>query len=209
MPVREVPRYIIFAGVNGAGKSTLFRSGMWMHERGDEGMPRVNSDEILVSHGWDWSDELAQLRAGREAVRMLDVLMEEGQSFNQETTLSGRTIMRRIERAVSLGYRVVMHYVGVEEPRIATERIAHRVTTGGHDIAPDIVTRRFDSSMRNLEHAVRLCDEVYVFDNSRELSLAAEFARGELVYLSDFPRVSWLHDALDGTGLLSFRDDAQ
>ena len=47
------PRYILFAGVNGAGKSTLFKSGLWDRTSVSEAMPRVNSDEILASHGWE------------------------------------------------------------------------------------------------------------------------------------------------------------
>lgn len=198
----DADRYIIFAGVNGAGKSTLFNSGAWRQKPGDAELPRVNPDEILVSHGWDWSDARAQLRAGKEAVRMVDALFSERTSFNQETTLSGRTIMRRIEQAAGLGYRVIMHYVGVESPHIACDRIAHRVSTGGHDIDRAVVKQRYEHSMRNLNRAIHLCDEAYLFDNTNELTLAASFYRGRLVLLSEFPRVAWLHAALDGTGLL-------
>ena len=133
---------------------------------------------------------------------MVDALFSEHASFNQETTLSGRTIMRRIEQAVGLGYRVIMHYVGVESPHIACDRIAHRVSTGGHDIDRAIVRQRYELSMRNLNRAIRLCDEAYLFDNTNELTLTASFYRGKPVLLSEFPRVAWLHAALDGTGLL-------
>lgn len=196
MAVDEAPRYIVFAGVNGAGKSTLFRSGMWSSRSGDMDLPRVNSDEILVAHGWDWRDEKAQIRAGKEAVRMMDGYLASGVSFNQETTLSGRTILRRIRQAVRSGYSVTMHYIGVESPDIANERIRNRVSRGGHAIPTETVERRFRSSLSNLVQAVPLCEDLYVFDNTDELKMVACFDRGELVHHLKFPHYSWLEGVL-------------
>lgn len=202
MQVHAKPRYILFAGVNGAGKSTLFRSGLWHAGEGDAQLPRVNSDEILSAHGWDWADGLAQLRAGKEAVRMMKSFIEQRASFNQETTLAGKSIVREIQRAAKTGYEIVVHYVGVESPDIAISRIAHRVMTGGHDIAPEDVSKRYTASQQNLVSVVRFADQVFLFDNTRELVLTAAFSKGELTWIDDFPGVKWVYGAFDGTGLL-------
>lgn len=196
------PRYVLFAGVNGAGKSTLFRSGLWHASEGDAQLSRVNSDEILAAHGWDWADGLAQLRAGKEAVHMMKSFIAQHVSFNQETTLAGKSIVREVQRAAKLGYQIVVHYVGVESPDIAINRIAHRVATGGHDIAPEDVSRRYTASLRNLASVIHCADQVFLFDNTRELVSIAAFSRGELAWFTDFPRVEWIYKSLSESGLL-------
>ncbi|MCB6312361.1 hypothetical protein [Gordonibacter pamelaeae] len=97
------PRYILFAGVNGAGKSTLFKSGLWDRTSVSEAMPRVNSDEILASHGWEWEDRAAQLQAGREALALVRSCLDARTSFNQESTLTGHSIMKTIASARQRG----------------------------------------------------------------------------------------------------------
>lgn len=82
------PSYILFAGVNGSGKSTLFR----LHEEYQD-LPRINTDEIVREYG-DWKDISNQMKAGRKAVELMKSYFEDNISFNQETTLCGRSILR-------------------------------------------------------------------------------------------------------------------
>lgn len=60
--------------------------------------------------------------------------MEQGVTFNQETTLCGHVILKNIQRAKQDGYLIEMHYVGVDSPETAKQRIAKRVELGGHGI---------------------------------------------------------------------------
>ena len=96
-------------------------------------MERVNVDEMVREIGrWDSLQDVAE--AGKAAVRKIHYLFEEEQSFNQETTLCGKAIQRYINIARSKGYSVEMHYVGLSSVDIAKERVAHRVSVGGHGI---------------------------------------------------------------------------
>ena len=200
------PCYIVFAGVNGAGKSTLFRSGMWEHGPIDGSLPRINSDEILVAQGWDWADEQAQLQAGRIALEAIREHFAKGESFNQETTLSGRLAIRNLRKAQELGYYTILFYVGVETPGIAQERIAHRVSIGGHDVDAATVARRYDTSVGNLLQALTFCDESYLYDNTRLLKLVARFERDELAYIrTDDLGVTWHRRIIERFG---YRDIA-
>lgn len=195
------PFYILFAGINGAGKSTLFKSGMWEHGPIDASLPRVNSDEILSAAGWDWRDPTAQARAGREAIRRIRAHIAARETFNQETTLSGRTIMKTIKQARDTGFRIIMFYVGVENPQIANDRIAHRMESGGHGIDPSVVERRCDSSISNLLEAIEIADEVYLYDNSILLKLIARFDHGELAYIDLWvPHITWHRDVIERFG---------
>lgn len=115
-------KYLVFAGVNGAGKSTLYQTMQAeLHD-----MLRVNTDEIVRSFG-DWKNTRDVLNAGKIAIKQIEQYFEQGNSFNQETTLCGASIIRNIQKAKDLGYCVDLHYVGVETVDIAKERIKHRV----------------------------------------------------------------------------------
>ncbi|RDB60799.1 hypothetical protein C1878_13205 [Gordonibacter sp. 28C] len=186
------PPYILFAGVNGAGKSTLFKSGLWERSTLVPDMPRINSDEILVAHGWDWNDHAAQLRAGREAVHLIRTCLAEKIPFNQESTLTGHGIMRTVASAKRQGFHIVLYYVGIEDPEIANKRIERRVQFGGHGVDPETVRKRARASLDNLVKAVPLCHEVFLFDNTYLLKPVARIAQGDLVrYEMEGLDVSW------------------
>lgn len=90
-------KYVIIAGVNGAGKSTLYQTNETLKE-----IPRVNVDEIVRELG-DWKNINDVFTAGKIAVKKISNYLEDGTSFNQETTLCGKSIIKNILRAKSLG----------------------------------------------------------------------------------------------------------
>ncbi len=171
-------KYILYAGVNGAGKSTLYRTTHYQNM-----MPRINTDEILREFG-DWRNTADLMRAGRIAVERLNSYLAEGITFNQETTLCGHTILRTIYRAREAGYVIELHYVGVDTPDIAKERIAERVKMGGHGIPDKDVEKRFGESLKNLHEVIGLCDLAALYDNTDEFRRFAIYKSGEIVRLS-------------------------
>ena len=126
-----MPRYTIFAGVNGAGKTSIYNS-IYYSENKDE--KRINTDEMVARIG-SWKDTNLQMKCAREAVKLINNYTSEGISFNQETTLSGRSILKNIKLAKETGFYVVMNYIGVENSQIAKDRVNLRVSKGGHDMA--------------------------------------------------------------------------
>lgn len=91
-------KYVIIAGVNGAGKSTLYQTYDNL-----KALPRVNVDEIVREIG-DWRNFADVVSAGKIALKKIEEYFEKGSSFNQETTLCGRTIIKNIREAKALGY---------------------------------------------------------------------------------------------------------
>lgn len=156
-------KYIIFAGCNGAGKSTLFQTCTFLHE-----LPRVNMDEIVKSFG-SWKNSADVIKAGKEAVRLVNLYLDSGVSFTQETTLCGHAILNNIEKAYSLGYEIIIYYVFVESADIAIKRIHERVKNGGHGIDENDVVRRFKESKNNLKKILQYCSEVQLFDNTEKM----------------------------------------
>ena len=86
-------KYIVLGGVNGAGKSTLYQILDNLKK-----MPRVNTDEIVKELG-DWRNTSDVLKAGKIAVQLIDKYFSEGISFNQESTLCGKSIIKNFKRA--------------------------------------------------------------------------------------------------------------
>ncbi len=86
-------KYVIFAGVNGAGKTTLYQTYEEMLT-----LPRVKLDEIVRDHG-SWKNSTDVMKAGRIAIDRINDYMAQGVSFDQETTLCGKSIIRNIKRA--------------------------------------------------------------------------------------------------------------
>lgn len=130
------PTLVVFAGVNGAGKSTFYQSGLWRECDTDSRMSRINPDEMIVAAGKDWSSPTDQLWAGKQAVGQVRDNFAHMRSFNQETTLAGKSAVARIRKAYSLGYRVRLFYIGVNSPEVALTRIRHRVQVGVMIFAP-------------------------------------------------------------------------
>ena len=136
-----IKTYTVFAGVNGAGKST-FHSVL----NQDFGI-RINLDEIIRDqHGNAWSDTKIQMLAARSAVRLIKDCLNGDKSFNQETTLTGRTIISNISKAKVNGFKVVMYYMGLENVELSIKRVAKKVANGGHGIP----------------------ETVYIYDNSKD-----------------------------------------
>ena len=107
--------YTIFAGVNGAGKTSIYES-VYYKENIDE--KRINTDEMVARIG-SWKDNNIQMKCAREAVKLIKKYIVEGISFNQETTLCGKSIIRNIKLAKEKGFYVTMNYIGVESVEIA------------------------------------------------------------------------------------------
>ncbi len=171
-------RYVIIAGVNGAGKSTLYNT-----TKNLKPLPRVNTDEIVREIG-SWKDASIVMEAGKIAVKRIEEYLLKGESFNQETTLCGHSILNNIERAKKLGYRIELIYVGVDSVEIAKQRIAKRVADGGHGIPDADVSRRYYESFDNLKKIISKCDLVSLCDNTQELRRFAIYKNGTLCRLS-------------------------
>lgn len=183
-------KYILIAGVNGAGKSTLYKT---LESLSD--MPRVNTDEIVREFG-DWRNAADVVKAGKIAITKIKHNFENGISFNQETTLCGNNIIKNIEKAKSLDYRIELHYVGVDSVEIAKDRIAYRVMHGGHGIPDEDVERRYVESIRRLQQVINMCDMVILYDNTKVFNRFAIYQNGQLVNISE-DRPKWFSLLVD------------
>jgi len=172
-------KYVLIAGVNGAGKSTLFSSIDSL-----KNMERINIDEIVREFG-SWRNPSDVMKAGKIAIDKLELFFDKGISFNQETTLCGKSIISNIKKAKSLGYEIEMHYVGVNSVEIAKERIAYRVKHKGHGIPDSDVERRYIESFNRLKEVKDICDYIVLYDNTIAFNRFAVIKGGKFCLIAE------------------------
>ncbi|MCI9635464.1 MAG: hypothetical protein HFG77_03550 [Hungatella sp.] len=83
---------------------------------------------------------------------------------------------------------------GTGSADLAVERVADRVKVGGHGIKEKDIRKRYESSLQNLQTAIQLCDEVYVYDNIVSFRQVAIFKEG--VRIMDNELSGWLEYVL-------------
>jgi predicted ABC-type ATPase len=142
------PVFTLIAGANGAGKSTL-----------TSGNPDVFSPFPLLDPDTfrkpiSPASTASPIAAGREVLRLAREYLERHRSFSIETTLSGKNYLEMMIGARTLGFEIVLVYIGTEKVEINLSRIAQRVLSGGHDVPEADVRRRFGRSFKNLPVAI-------------------------------------------------------
>ncbi len=142
----QAPVCRIFAGPNGAGKTTF---ALRYLPQVAPGTAFVNAD--LIAAGLSpLAPEQQLLAASRLFLQQIERHVIEGRDFAFETTLSGRSYPRLIQRLRSAGWRVELLYLALPNVELSRLRVAERVAHGGHAIAPADIARRFPRSLRNL-----------------------------------------------------------
>lgn len=155
-------KIVIIAGPNGAGKTTFARE--YLPAEGVETF--INADVIAqaLSPG---EPEAAAIRAGRMMLEELDRRAAAREDFAFETTLSGHAYVRRIREWREAGYCVILAFLSVPTAEESIARVVRRVRQGGHNVASDVIRKRFQAGMRNFLDVYRYeVNEWRLFDNS-------------------------------------------
>lgn len=71
-------------------------------------------------------------------------------NFAVETTLSGRSYLKLINRLKQKGWEVKLIYLALPNVEMSKMRVAERVKHGGHAIPNKAIERRFPRSLQNL-----------------------------------------------------------
>ncbi|HRG18218.1 MAG TPA: zeta toxin family protein [Flavobacterium lutivivi] len=159
----EEKNLYIIAGCNGAGKTTA--SFTILPEILDC-KEFVNADEIAKGLS-PFQPEKVSFEAGRIMLHRIDELLNQGESFAFETTLSTRSYKNKIAEAKIKNYNITLLFFWLKNPELAKERVKTRVIEGGHNIPEDVIVRRYYKGINNLfEIYLPLVDQALIFDNS-------------------------------------------
>jgi predicted ABC-type ATPase len=157
------PNLYIIAGPNGAGKTTVSFNMLpdVLH------CPNfVNADEIARGLS-PFAPETVAIQAGRIMLQRIDELLPQRVDFAIETTLATRSYVQLVHRAQALGYKVHLIFFFLENEEQAIQRVAQRVSNGGHNIPETDIRRRFKRGIYNLINLyMPICDNVLVYNNA-------------------------------------------
>lgn len=183
----STPVLHLLAGPNGAGKSTLAESILIPRTH----LPFVNAD-LIAEQLWPGDrDEQARRSAvvSQLAAEERDRLLAEKVSFITETVFSHPSKLDLLRAAQLLGYTVSLHVVMVPED-LAVERVADRVTFGGHTVPEDKIRGPYGRLWELVARARTMVDRADFYDNSsldEPFRRVAVYEYGQPVGQPDWP----------------------
>jgi predicted ABC-type ATPase len=184
-PLDQRPLIVAVTGPNGAGKSTFYEAHLK-----PAGLRFVNADVIAREL------DMEPYAAARVAGALRQELVKQGESFVFETVFSDPVgdKLAFLKDAVEHGYAVVLCFIGISGPEVSEERVAMRVSQGGHDVPLEKLISRYPRTLANLQAAIRELPHVMIFDNDDLRSpfrKVAVFEHGKQIH-SEKPLPEWL-----------------
>lgn len=190
LPLDRRPVIVVLAGPNGAGKSTFYHAHLEA-----AGLRFVNADVLS-----------RELKIGPyEAAMLADSirreLVRQRESFVFETVFSDPAgdKLAFLKDAAAAGYTVILCFIGISGPEVSEQRVAMRVSQGGHDVPTDKLETRYPRILENLRNALRELPHVRVYDNDDlryPFRLVTVYENGQAIRLHK-PIPRWLASVLD------------
>ncbi|HEV2272563.1 MAG TPA: zeta toxin family protein [Acidobacteriaceae bacterium] len=185
------PVLVALAGPNGAGKTTFYHAHLQ-----SAGLRLVNADGIARELGID------AYPAAKVAGTIREQLVAQQESFVFETVFSDPVgdKISFLQKAGDQGYTLILCFIGLSNPGISEERVAMRVSQGGHDVPAEKIQSRFPRVLHNLRTALNSLPHVRVYDNSdlrQSYRLIAIYEHGEAKEVHQ-PVPKWLLPLLPG-----------
>jgi len=157
-----MPEIFVFGGCNGSGKTTLANSFL----SSEPNIEYVNAD--IIAAQLNSSDvEVVAIQASRIMLTRLNDLVASEVDFAFETTLAARSFAKFLRKCKNKGYQINLVYVWLKSVELATNRVARRVASGGHNIPEATIIRRYHRGRQNfIELYMPIADFWRVYDNS-------------------------------------------
>ena len=157
------PTVIVIGGTNGAGKTT---SALRILPAYLNCVEFVNADAIATALS-PFNPKASALEAGRLMLERLRLMASRKVSFAFESTLASRSFHNFLRGCKKQGYDIHIIYLWLRSVNLAEKRIRERVRAGGHDIPPEVISRRYKRGLDNFFTLyLPLADHWQFFDNS-------------------------------------------
>lgn len=174
----------IISGCNGAGKTTASYSVL---PKLLDCKQFVNADEIAKGLS-PFCPESVAIQSGKLMLLRIEELLSADETFSIETTLATRSYSELVKRAQEKGYKVTLLYFWLNSPELAVERVARRVSEGGHNIPKDVIYRRYEKGLKKLFNIfIPIVDSWMIVDNGVEpREIIAKGTKNQMKTFNDF-----------------------
>ena len=153
--------FYVVGGPNGAGKTTYAEELLL-----ERPCVYLSADRIAAQLAPD-DPTSKQIAAGREFLKSVETHLAGSEDMLVESTLSGRSFRRVLEKARAKGFRTTVFLVHLDCADACVARVKERVRKGGHDVPEVDVRRRFSRSLANFWNMYRqIADEWILGYNS-------------------------------------------
>ncbi|MBC7820685.1 MAG: AAA family ATPase [Planctomycetaceae bacterium] len=147
LPFDQRPLVVALVGSNGAGKTTFYHTHLQ-----PAGLRFVNADVLAREL------DLEPYAAAKVANAVRRELVQQRESFVFETVFSDPVgdKLAFLQEAMTAGYAVVLCFIGISGPKTSEQRVAMRVSQGGHDVPTDKLRSRYRQATKTPSvHIVR------------------------------------------------------
>ena len=178
------PELTIIAGPNGAGKSRLCPFYVTPASfDGDKLMQNLHREHP------DWPDRWVSGTVASELEKQKTEALQERKSFAFETNFSSDMVLRMIQDFRDAGFKVSLVYFGLYSEEDSVSRVIHRVQTGGHDVADDVICFNFIEGLRNAQQHLHLFDNITFVDGNSEYGqiIALHIGKSQIHKVIDNP----------------------
>ncbi|MCF0039960.1 zeta toxin family protein [Dyadobacter fanqingshengii] len=166
-----MPDLFLITGPNGAGKS--LNANALIPKPTD--FPVFDGDKIfyqLLNRHYKltkvakYARQLAEEELQRIFEYEISRAIVERQDYAYEGHFSTENSWKTIRRFQDAGYRINMIFLALENVNISLQRVAVRVSQGGHHVAPAHIYENFFGNIRLLDQNLPLIDRLTIIDNS-------------------------------------------
>lgn len=179
------PQLLFVAGPNGAGKSTFSKAFSnpgaiifdvdivnFRIEAKSPGMPKKQVYEMATQEFYNQATEAVRQR----------------RDFTLETSFRDEPLLDIVAQFKRFGYTTNMIYLVLGSVKQSTDRVAERVSSGGHYVDQKNIIANYQEGLQYLERFANRFDNLDIVDASqgyKELKSLLKVEQQRLVYLND------------------------
>lgn len=157
------PEFTVIAGPNGAGKSRL--CPFYVSTKSFDG------DKLMLDlrrEHPEWPDRWISGTVASLLEKHKCEALEQQKDFAFETNFSSNMVLRMIEEFRNAGFKISLYYFGLYSEDESVSRVIHRVQTGGHDVADDVIRYNFYEGTKMMQLHLNLFDNLTFIDGNSD-----------------------------------------
>lgn len=181
------PIVTVIAGPNGAGKTSL---QSLLRQASLVNCNVLNIDALAIDLDTIPNDplrypiELAK-RTDKKFKQLCEKAIEERIDFAFECNLREEQV-KYLSLFDKVGYEINLVYLWLDKIEISFNRVNYRVSKGGHYVGKESIIRNYNEGLKNLDKYFDNWNNVYVIDNSMDIT--------ELNEKANLPLILYIHN---------------